>query len=123
MLEEFQRSEAATEKATGPLPRGFRGPGFRCSDSVLNVLAQRGYRYDASTFPTYLGSLARAYYFFTSQLNRSDKEDRKQLFGKLSDGQRPIRPFIWSIGDRDLLEIPVTTMPLFKLPIHTSYFF
>ena len=82
-----------------------------------------GYRYDASTFPTYLGSLARAYYFFTSPLNRSEKEDRKQLFGKLSDGQRPIKPFVWSIGDRDPLEIPVTTMPLFKLPIRTSYFF
>ena len=123
LLEEFHRSEAAIEQATGQRPRGFRGPGFSFSDSVLNVLAQRGYRYDASTFPTYLGPLARAYYFFTSQLNRREKEDRKQLFGKLSNGLQPIKPFVWSIGDRDLLEIPVTTMPIFKLPIHASYFF
>ncbi|MDG2011963.1 MAG: polysaccharide deacetylase family protein [Pirellulaceae bacterium] len=123
LLEEFQRSEAAIEQATGQRPQGFRGPGFSFSDAVLNILAQRGYLYDASTFPTYLGPVARAYYFFTSQLNRSEKEDRKQLFGKLSDGFRPIKPFVWSVGEHDLLEIPVTTMPIFKLPIHASYFF
>lgn len=121
--EEFERSEAAILEATGQKPRGFRGPGFSFSNDVLKTLAARNYIYDASTFPTYLGPLARAYYFFTSQLDRSEKEERKQLFGKFSEGLRPIKPFNWQIGDQTLTEIPVTTMPIFKTPIHASYLF
>ena len=121
--EEFERSESAIFEATGQRPRGFRGPGFSFSDEVLNILAARNYVYDASTFPTYLGPLARAYYFFTSQLDRNEKEDRKQLFGKFSEGLRPIKPFNWQIGKQTLTEIPVTTMPIFKTPVHASYLF
>lgn len=42
---------------------GIRGPGFRVSQTTLRGLAQRGCLYDCSTFSTYLGRLARAYYF------------------------------------------------------------
>ena len=62
LIEEFEKSEAAIMAATGETPIGFRGPGYSCSDEVLNVLASRGYQYDASTFPTHLGPIARAYY-------------------------------------------------------------
>ncbi len=123
LLEEFQKSEQAILTATGQRTLGFRGPGFSFSNEVLNVLAQRGYRYDGSTFPTFLGPVARAYYFFSSTLNKQEKQDRKQLFGKFSEGFRPNKPFQWQIGDQQLLEIPVTTMPIFKLPIHASYIF
>lgn len=118
---EFDRAEEAIEQATGQLPVGFRGPGFSLSTDVLNVLSERQYEYDCSTFPTFLGPLARLYYFFTSRLDKQQKEERKQLFGKLSEGFKPLKPYRWSVGGKDLLEIPVTTMPLFKLPIHVSY--
>jgi len=45
------------------LPVGFRGPGYSLSPTVLNVLIERGYLYDASTLPTIVGPLARAFYF------------------------------------------------------------
>src|SRR5215510_14372226 len=64
--EELARAEDAIAVATGVWPDGFRGPGFSLSPAVLRVLARRGYRYDASTFPTILGPLARAYYFLTA---------------------------------------------------------
>lgn len=121
LIDEFQKSEEAIFEATGKRTTGFRGPGFSCSNDVLNVLVARGYQYDASSFPTFLGPLARAYYFFRSSLNKKQKQDRKELFGKFSDGFQPNKPFRWQIGDRSLLEIPVTTMPIFKLPIHASY--
>lgn len=121
LVEEFEKSEAAILSATGKRPIGFRGPGFSCSDDVLNVLASRGYQYDASTFPTFLGPVARAYYFFNSKLNSKEKEDRQQLFGSFSEGFQSNQPFQWQIGNMQLLEIPVTTMPLFKIPIHISY--
>ncbi len=47
---------------------GFRGPGFSWSPALFEVLVDRGYLYDASTLPTYLGPLARAYYFWTARL-------------------------------------------------------
>ncbi|MDA1232359.1 MAG: polysaccharide deacetylase, partial [Planctomycetota bacterium] len=31
------------------------------------------------------------------------------------------KPFTWACGEGHLTEIPVTTMPFFKVPIHASY--
>lgn len=118
---EIARAEGAIEKATGQKPVGFRGPGFSISATVLATLKRRGYRYDASTFPTFLGPLARAYYFFTSRLEKGEREQRKALFGGVRDGFRPVRPYRWRLAPGPLLEIPVTTMPIFRLPFHVSY--
>ena len=118
---ELAQAEEAIERVTGQRPKGFRGPGFIFSNEILRVLLRRGYEYDASTFPTYLGPLARAYYFMTTNLTKEQKEERKELFGRLSEGFRPIKPYRWQLDDKTLLEIPVTTMPLFKVPIHVSY--
>ena len=102
-------------------PTGWRGPGFSFSKPLLNVLAKRGYHYDGSTFPTYLGPLARAYYFLKSDLPKEELKKRSQLFGKFSEGFRPLKPYFWNTDHGDLLEIPVTTMPFFKVPMHASY--
>jgi hypothetical protein len=34
---------------------------------------------------------------------------------------QPSRPFVWAADERRLLEIPVTTLPLFEVPIHMSH--
>jgi len=122
LQEEIQRAEDSLEQATGRRPIGFRGPGFSVSNSLLELLSRRGYLYDASTFPTYLGPLARAYYFMKSRLdNVEEKEQRKKLFGSISDGLRSTKAYRWRTSQTELIEIPVTTMPMFKLPIHVSY--
>jgi hypothetical protein len=118
---ELAKTEEAIEAATGVRPRGFRGPGYSLSETVLRVLKRRGYEYDCSTFPTYLGPLARAYYFMTAKLPKDEKAKRSKLFGTVSDGLRPLKPYRWDLGGDSLLEIPVTTFPLFKVPIHLSY--
>ena len=119
---EVIRAEDAIELATGVRPDGWRGPGFSFSPTLLEVLARRGYQYDGSTFPSYLGPLARAYYFMTAKLTPEEREKRKQLFGKWTEGLRPIKPYQWKLaGGNELLEIPVTTMPIFKVPFHVSY--
>jgi len=118
---DLARAEEQIERVTGHKPRGFRGPGFSLSNATLRVLTKRGYLYDCSTFPTYLGPLARAYYFMTAKLSPEEKEERKKLFGTLKDGMRPNQPYCWQLTDNRLIEIPVTTMPVFKIPIHVSY--
>lgn len=121
IVKEISEAEAAIINATKQKPEGFRGPGFSLSENVLKVLQQKGYKYDCSTFPTYLGPLARAYYFMTTKLSEEEKEKRKKLFGTITDGLRPIKPYMWELPGQNLPEIPVTTMPIFKVPIHLSY--
>ena len=121
MEEEIARAEEAIRAATGRTPVGFRGPGYCASETLIGVLARRGYLYDASTLPTFLGPLARAYYFMTARLSAEEKRRRGSLFGTWRDGLRPIRPYVWECDGRRIVEIPVTTLPFLRLPVHLSY--
>lgn len=122
MGKEIIAAEIAIEKATGQKPLGFRGPGFSWSFDLLKVLERRGYLYDASTLPTYLGPLARKYYFMKSDLSKEERKARKELFGRFSEGFRRLRPYYHDLGGGNrIIELPVTTMPLFKIPFHLSY--
>ncbi len=119
---EIRMADEAIEAACGRKPAGFRGPGFSWCPELLSVLEERNHGFDASTLPTYLGPLARAYYFWTAKLPPEERERRKELFGKFSDGLRPVKPYYWQLPNgRRLLEIPVTTTPVFKTPFHFSY--
>lgn len=122
MRNEIDSAHTIIEKVTGKTPIGFRGPGFSWSGTLLEVLSEKGYAYDASTLPTIIGPLARLYYFSTSSLSKEEKEDRKEIFGKFSDGFRRLKPYYWKFTKQHkLLELPVTTMPVFRIPFHLSY--
>lgn len=122
MKAEIDSAHDIIASVTGKEPCGFRGPGFSWSGTLLEVLAEKGYSYDASTLPTVIGPLARLYYFSTSNLSKEEKEDRKEIFGKFSDGFRRLKPYYWKTKkDQNLLELPVTTMPVFRIPFHLSY--
>ena len=121
IVDEIRRAEDAIIAATGHRPRVFRGPGYSLSETVLRVLADRGYACDCSTFPTFVGPLARAYYFLNARLDPDQKARRTALFGRVRDGLRPLRAYRWDLGHTALTEIPVTTMPLIRMPIHYSY--
>jgi len=118
---ELSRAEEAIEQATGRKPIGFRGPGFSLSTELVELLTRRRYLYDASTFPTYLGPLARAYYFMKSSLDQSSMKERKNLFGSFRDGLRSTQAYRWRSAAGELIEIPVTTFPVVKVPMHVSY--
>jgi hypothetical protein len=117
---EITSAEEQISKVAGQHPVGFRGPGFSFSPTIRAVLEQRGYLYDASTLPTYLGPLARIYYLKNSSLTGMELERRRSLFGSVWNGLKPLKPYRWA-GKDGLLEIPVTTMPITRFPIHVSY--
>ena len=120
--EEIIMAEEAIVEATGKRPNIFRGPGFSWSNDLLEVLQKRNYLFDASLLPTYISPLMRRYYFWKSSLSKEEKESRKELFGSFKEGFYPLKPFVWKLkSNTELLEIPVTTMPVFKLPFHQSY--
>jgi peptidoglycan-N-acetylglucosamine deacetylase len=119
---ELTMAEHAIIEATGEKPIGFRGPGFSWSEKLLYALADKGYKYDATTLPTFIGPLARLYYFRKSDLSNDEKHERRELFGKFIEGFKKLKPYDWKLGaDRKIFEIPVTTIPFFKIPFHLSY--
>ncbi len=122
IVDEFARTEDALGEATGRQVVGFRGPGYSLSPDVLDVLVERGYEYDASTLPTYIGPVSRAFYFRSAQLTEAQRAERSLLFGSWREGLRPLKPYIWRTNNGgSMLEIPVSTLPGGRVPIHISY--
>jgi len=120
--DEISKAEEAIEKITGEMTNGFRGPGFSWNNDLIEILTQKGYLYDASILPTFIGPLARLYYFKSTNLSEEEKLYRKELFGKFKDGFRKLKPFYWELNSgKKILEIPVSTIPFFKTPFHLSY--
>jgi hypothetical protein len=120
--QEIVDAETVIAEATGQKPLGFRGPGYCANRLLHNVLMDLGYLYDSSSLPTFLGPLARVYYFLTADLDKEEKDKRKELFGGFRNGLMPTKPYLLQAEDGGrLLEIPVTTIPLLKIPFHLSY--
>lgn len=122
LREDLRRTEEAIADVCGRRPVGYRGPGYSWSTELLEVLGERGYLYDASTLPTFLAPLARWYFLARTGLSGEERRERRRLFGAFRDGFRPVGAYQWRLSDgRDLLEIPVTTMPVLRTPFHMSY--
>ncbi len=102
--------------ATGRIPQGFRGPGYSVSVASVAALVRLGYAYDASLFPCAIDPVVRALY------------RRRMRPGSVSlpparwrDALRPIRPHRLATSGASVVEVPVTTMPLVRLPFHGTY--
>jgi peptidoglycan/xylan/chitin deacetylase (PgdA/CDA1 family) len=118
---EIIEAEALIEEVTGQRPVGFRSPGYSFSNDLLTTLAARGYLYDASILPTYIGPLARWYFRRHASREAGQLADRRNMFGKFREGFRSLRPELLKTASGSIVEIPVTTFPLVKLPIHMTY--
>lgn len=117
---------AAAEAALAPLaggarPVGFRAPGYNVSPVLLEVLLERGYRYDSSLLPApyYYGARAAALAWY-----RARKRPSRSLAGDPRAFAGPVRPYFtrperyWrSIPDGSLRELPIAVEPRTRLPI------
>jgi hypothetical protein len=77
--------------------------------------------YDASRFPTSIAPLARAYFRARSTLNKSERRSTGRLYGSLRQAFQPNRPYRLPLDNSPLWEVPVSTMPLVRTPIHMTY--
>ncbi|PID54316.1 MAG: polysaccharide deacetylase [Micrococcales bacterium] len=127
---ELARTEDAIVAAGAPRPVGFRGPGYSLSADLLALLGRRGYRYDATTLPTWIGPVARAYYLRASKIDAAERKKREALFGSAREVLRPNRAYRWDIPPspgaegshgQSLVELPVTVFPGLRTPFHVSY--
>lgn len=119
--DELARAHEAIAAATGREPHGFRGPGFASSPALRSALARLRYRYDASRLPTFIGPVARWYYFRGASLTEEQRHERRALFGSWRDvlARNSAHPMRTAHGP--IASIPVTTMPGARVPIHFSY--
>jgi peptidoglycan-N-acetylglucosamine deacetylase len=105
----------------GKPPIGFRGPGYSDSPEVHRVLKELGYRYVASSFPSCVGPMARAYYLLRTGLKKD--RDRAALFGSWWNMFRSNRPYAMQGQSNGLWMFPVTVQPVSRLPFHFTYLF
>lgn len=121
---EVAEAEESIYRVTGQRPIGFRAPGFSWSPELLELLVRRGYRYDASVFPTFVGPAARLYVKlsgFRAAKPQAADETPEQRFSSLGDALRTLRPHRIETPAGPIVELPVTTMPITRAPIHFTY--
>jgi hypothetical protein len=118
---------AAIADATGRPPVGFKSPGFSFNPDQLPVLRDLGYRYDSSLLPTFYAPALR----LVQRLLSGGHVDPTH-YGRAANGFAPLRPFRWTMDGerRSTFNVqrstfpwvaPVTTMPLLRLPIHSTF--
>ena len=121
---EIAEAERIIVGELGVKPKGFRAPSNDVDNETLHILADRGYVYDSSLLPTYAGPLIRMIKFWGLKINR-----KHHYLGKSYYGRAPLHPYhpdeaaVHKTGNMSLIEVPITTMPYVRLPIHGSFHF
>jgi hypothetical protein len=122
VAKDLQRACEALTAVTGDRPLGFRCPSFGASPALMDTLAEQGFLYDASVLPTMLGPALRAYHQLSlRRAGGASTAGGVDLFGPPGAARLPLTPFRWRTAAGPLLELPVTTMPLLRLPMHGTY--
>ncbi|MCB9680615.1 MAG: polysaccharide deacetylase family protein [Alphaproteobacteria bacterium] len=103
--EELDTAAATLADATGAPVVGFRAPAWDAGVVTLQLLAERGYRYDSSACPTWLAPLGRAAARWFRRPVRP--------FGPAAWQRAPLAPYHvdpdapWRAGGGALVEVPV----------------
>lgn len=145
---DVSEAHARIADATGRAPVGFKAPGFSYNERLPAVLAEQGYLYDSSVLPTYYAPLLRllqrmlsgghvdpthygrpAYGFrplrpYPLQIT----DDRLQVTDRGFRGDRTVQHSQPATKASDSLhnlqsvwEAPVTTVPILRLPMHSTF--
>lgn len=109
---EVRGGAEALARACGRRPVGFRAPGYAISPAVAAVLAEDGYRYDASAFPAlpyYLGKAAVLGALRLAGRPSAAVLDRPRVLLAPRAPYRPAAAEPYARGALPFLELPVAT--------------
>ena len=113
LAREVGESRARLRAASGAEVAGFRAPAWDVDARVLRAVADAGYRYDASTFPTpvLIASRLAAY-------RRS--ADKRSIFAMdlIGHAFAPTAPHPAAANGHGLVEFPVAVTPWLRLPVY-----
>ena len=121
LADDLERSENRISELGVAHVEGFRAPSFGIGPALATTLAQRGYRYDSSSLPSIAGPLARAWLRRRSASSEIAAGGTSVLFGGWSAARRQLHPHVLDASGRRVVELPVTTMPVTRLPVHWTY--
>ncbi len=101
-LYDDEKLDRELRTVTTPLPKQ-RATFPPASAARIQLFRQRscggslnGYDYDASTFPTFIGPLARLYYFMASRLSKEQKRNASCCLGPSPKAFVPWGPYYWA---------------------------
>ncbi len=117
---ELDRAHAAIMAATGQPPVGFRAPGYEISADLIDLLCERGYRYDSSAFPAIPYYLAKAAVMAAIRVTGRASGSilgSPNVLGAPRSPYRPAAQAPYRRGDRPIMELPVTVTPALRLHV------
>lgn len=121
---EISRATEAIGDALGESPVGFRTPGYNVDTRILRILAETGYRYDSSVFPSPPYYAAKGAIMGAMALARRPSGSAMTHPAALRAPLQPYRPSRWDFskrGDRKhslpLWEIPIGVLPGARVPV------
>jgi peptidoglycan/xylan/chitin deacetylase (PgdA/CDA1 family) len=116
---ELGRAGDAIEALCGRRPAGFRAPGYAMSGTVLAALEEQGYLYDSSVFPSGPYYVAKELVVLgLAKLGRASASirDRPSVLLAPREPYRPDPRDPYRRGSAKLIELPVATVPVNRLP-------
>ena len=99
--------------------RGIRLPGYYFDRSIVSVLTEMDYLYDSSVLPGPGVHLMSAAYLLLNSQERSKRFGRPWF---LFSAASPYR-LTHTAGGKTCWEVPLGTLPLLRLPIHSTFVF
>lgn len=120
IAEEIDRAHAAITDCSGVPPVGFRSPGYETTSEVIDLLVERGYRYDSSAFPSAPYYLAKAAVMAALRLRGQPSGSLLGSPRVLAAPRGPYRPAAanpYQRGDLPILELPMTVTRWLRLPV------
>jgi len=117
---ELDQAAQALAETSGALPVGFRAPGYEVNGTVIELLAERGYAYDSSAFPSIPYYLAKASVMGAMKVLGKTSGSILGSPRVLSAPTKIYRPSVanpYAKGNAPLLEIPITVTPWLRLPV------
>lgn len=107
-VREVLDADEILREITGEAIRGFRSPAWLPTEGLLDLLAERGYRYDASVFPTPWLAVWRS----LPSLMRIPPRFRRG-----PDWPWAFAPRVPYLVRPTLMELPAATVPFLRLPV------
>jgi peptidoglycan/xylan/chitin deacetylase (PgdA/CDA1 family) len=117
---QIDRAHAAVADVAGRAPEGFRAPGYEVSAEVLELLGERGYRYDSSAFPSLPYYAAKAAVMAAMRVRGQASGSilgRPAVLGAPLTPYRPRTGEPYRRGDAPLWELPMAVTPGLRLPV------
>jgi peptidoglycan-N-acetylglucosamine deacetylase len=120
IADEIDRAHAAIAEACVCPPVGFRAPGYEISAELVEVLCERGYRYDSSAFPAIPYYLAKAAVMAAIRVTGRKSGSilgSPQVLGAPRLPYHPAAGAPYRRGNLPIVELPVTVTPHLRLHV------